>query len=217
MTEQTTHSVLTHPVVRAYLRDIETALAPSPAAERALVMEEIAAHIVETAGDAPDDARIRKALDDLGDPATVAYNATRDDLAFAPEGGFLESRWGGVLTVLALAFGGILIPVVGWIAGVAMLWLSKGWTKGEKILGTLVLPGGFVGLLLTAGLPVWLFTASIGSCETTSDTSTAVCETPSPLMPTVLDGAAAVTFLLLIMAQITASIFLLVRFRVTRR
>jgi hypothetical protein len=42
---------------------------------------------------------------------------------------------------------GSLLPVVGWLIGVGLLWSSRLWTRGEKWLGTLVLPGG-VGLWL---------------------------------------------------------------------
>jgi hypothetical protein len=42
---------------------------------------------------------------------------------------------------------GSLVPLVGWLIGVGLLWTSTLWTRGEKWLGTLVLPGG-VGLWL---------------------------------------------------------------------
>lgn len=45
-----------------------------------------------------------------------------------------------VLTVLMLMLGGFVLPVVGWLAGVAMLWTGRSWSVGEKWLGTLVWP-----------------------------------------------------------------------------
>lgn len=45
-----------------------------------------------------------------------------------------------VLTVLMLMLGGFVLPVVGWLAGVVMLWTGRAWTTGEKWLGTLVWP-----------------------------------------------------------------------------
>jgi hypothetical protein len=47
---------------------------------------------------------------------------------------------------------GSLVPVVGWLVGVGLLWTSRLWTRGEKWLGTLVLPGG-IGL--------WLYTLAL--------------------------------------------------------
>ncbi len=57
--------------------------------------------------------------------------------------------------------------VVGWLVGVALLWSSGRWTWREKLLGTLVVPGGPGGILvfgLTAGGHI-----GSGSIRTTSD------------------------------------------------
>ena len=45
-----------------------------------------------------------------------------------------------VLTVLLLMLGGFALPVVGWLAGVVMLWAGREWSIGQKWLGTLVWP-----------------------------------------------------------------------------
>jgi hypothetical protein len=50
--------------------------------------------------------------------------------------------------------------VIGWLVGVALLWISSAWTARQKLLGTLVVPGGLalpVSLLLIA-------TSSESSC-----------------------------------------------------
>lgn len=76
-----------------------------------------------------------------------------------------------VLTVLMLMLGGFLLPVVGWLAGVVMLWTGQAWTVGEKWLGTLVwpavvvVPGGLLlaGVLLGGagnGAPSWVIVAA---------------------------------------------------------
>ncbi|MBN9759268.1 hypothetical protein Ae406Ps2_3458c [Pseudonocardia sp. Ae406_Ps2] len=61
-----------------------------------------------------------------------------------------------VLTVLMLMLGGFVLPVVGWLAGVVMLWTGRSWTVGEKWLGTLVWPGivAVPALVLAVGLAV---------------------------------------------------------------
>lgn len=51
-----------------------------------------------------------------------------------------------VVTVLLLIVGGFVVPVVGWFAGVVMLWAGARWSAGDKWLGTLVWPA-------VAGLP----------------------------------------------------------------
>ena len=44
--------------------------------------------------------------------------------------------------------------MIGWLVGVVLLWISSAWTTRQKLLGTLVVPGGLAlpaGLLLVAG------------------------------------------------------------------
>ena len=77
-------------------------------------------------------------------------------------------RRGGVLEVSAIVLvliGGAVIPLLGWIAGVALLWGSRAWTVRDKLIGTLVVPGG-----LAPGFYL-LFVGTIQSCLTTSDGS----------------------------------------------
>lgn len=54
-----------------------------------------------------------------------------------------------VVTVLLLILGGFVVPVVGWFAGVVMLWAGDRWSIGDKLLGTLIWPAA-VGLPLAA-------------------------------------------------------------------
>lgn len=52
-----------------------------------------------------------------------------------------------VAALLLLPFGGFLY-LVGWLVGVAFLWTSDRWTSTEKLLGTLVLPFGYLPVLM---------------------------------------------------------------------
>jgi hypothetical protein len=56
------------------------------------------------------------------------------------------------VTVLLLMVGGLVLPFVGWLVSVGMLWAGPRWTRREKLLGTLVWPLGPGGLLLLAAL-----------------------------------------------------------------
>jgi hypothetical protein len=47
------------------------------------------------------------------------------------------------VTIVWLLFG-CLVFGVGWLVGVNLLWRSPTWTRSEKLLGTLVLPGGLL-------------------------------------------------------------------------
>lgn len=58
-----------------------------------------------------------------------------------------------LVTVLLLTLGSLLFPVLGWLVGAVMLWTSKRWRLGEKLLGTLVWPGGFLPVVYLAMMP----------------------------------------------------------------
>lgn len=51
---------------------------------------------------------------------------------------------GIVLEVAALVLltVGSLVSWVGWVGGVLLLWTSRRWDRRDKVLGSLVLPGG---------------------------------------------------------------------------
>src|SRR4051794_3805379 len=51
-----------------------------------------------------------------------------------------------VLAVLMLTFGSLLVGI-GWLVGVGLLWSSDRWRVSEKVLGTLVWPFGYAGVL----------------------------------------------------------------------
>jgi hypothetical protein len=55
----------------------------------------------------------------------------------------------------------VILPVLGWFIGVVLLWVSDAWNTRDKVIGTLVVPGG---LLLPLGLG---FVAGVAfGCET---------------------------------------------------
>lgn len=54
-----------------------------------------------------------------------------------------------ILAVLMLTVGS-LIPVLGWAVGVILLWSSGRWRPSEKLLGTMIIPGG-PGMALLLG------------------------------------------------------------------
>jgi hypothetical protein len=43
-----------------------------------------------------------------------------------------------------LSIGGVIVPVLGWVVGVVLLWGSDLWSRREKLLGTLVVPSGLL-------------------------------------------------------------------------
>ena len=57
------------------------------------------------------------------------------------------------LTILLLLFGGFLVGI-GWLIGVFMLWRSSAWTVTDKLVGTLIIPGGLATSAFLVGVPV---------------------------------------------------------------
>jgi hypothetical protein len=106
--------------------------------------------IAETRG------RIEGALSIAGDPAVVAIvaglgapndlvAARRDQLATAAAPVTQQkSMASGALAVALLVLGGVVVPFVGWFVGVALLWRSPRWTVREKVVGTVIFPGGML-------------------------------------------------------------------------
>ena len=63
--------------------------------------------------------------------------------------------------MLALVVGGLLVPVLGWLVGVFLVLTSRLWTTREKLLATLVVPGGASTFFYLGSLPA-------SSCSTSS-------------------------------------------------
>ena len=43
----------------------------------------------------------------------------------------------------------VLLPVL-WVVGVVLLWRSRAWTTRDKLIGTLVVPGGLAYVMYVA-------------------------------------------------------------------
>jgi uncharacterized membrane protein len=125
--------------VETYLRRLNAELADLPRARRREIVDEIADHIAEARADLPapeTEADICTLLERLGDPADIAAEARqRFDVVPARPG------WMETAALVLLLFGGFAFGV-GWIIGLVLLWSSAVWTPWEKLLGTLVVPGG---------------------------------------------------------------------------
>lgn len=129
-------------LVDEYLRRLEGELMDLPADKRQEIVDEIRGHIAEErtniAGES--DSDVLNLLDRLGDPADIASEARGSArVQSRPQ----TSASFGTLEVLALA-----LMILAWPAGAVLLWVSKAWTTREKLLGTLVPPGGYPGVFL---------------------------------------------------------------------
>lgn len=121
-----------------YLKRLRRAARPLPRARRTELLDQIATHIAEarTAGAVP----LQVVLDELGDPAEIAAAAGAGQRAD-------RLGWHETAAVILLLAGGFIF-VVGWLAGLVLLWSSPRWSWPDKLLATLVWPGGYAGVAL---------------------------------------------------------------------
>ena len=128
-------------IVHEWLRRVDAEMAGIPRARRGELVDELADHLAEAVAEAPpaSEAELRELLDRMGDPAEIAEAARDGDPPPAPErrGRALE-----IWTLVALLPGSLILPVVGWLVGVVLLWNSRIFTTQDKLIGTLLVPGG---------------------------------------------------------------------------
>lgn len=135
-------------LVEDYLKRLNAELRGLPRARRRELAEEISDHIAEarTGLETEDEAEIRTLLDRLGEPAEIAAEATE---RFGPRPS--KAGWKEVGALVLLPIGGVILPVLGWFIGIVLLWISDAWSTRDKLVGTLLFPGG---LLLPLALGV---------------------------------------------------------------
>jgi hypothetical protein len=135
-------------LVADYVKQLNAALRGLPRARRHELVEEISEHVAAARADleTEDDTSIRTILDRLGDPEEIAAEATE---RFGPRPS--RAGWKEVGALVLLPIGGVILPVLGWVIGIVLLWISDAWSTRDKLVGTLLFPGG---LLLPLALGV---------------------------------------------------------------
>jgi len=127
-------------LIDGYLARLSTAAADLPKGPRAELIDDMRAHIAEarareTGGET--DATVLNILDRLGEPTEVVADA-RDRLGLVAA----QPYQSGILEIAAL----VLMLFV-WPVGVILLWASRAWTLRDKVIGTLLPPGGYLAVL----------------------------------------------------------------------
>lgn len=145
-------------LVERYLKHLDVELDDLPRDRRREIVDEIDGHIAEArAGlESETEADVRNILEGLGDPADIATDARERFEVYPPTPSQTQFKPGAVEigALVLLLVGGLILPLFGWVIGVVLLWISNAWNVRDKILGTLVIPGGLgipIALLLFAG------------------------------------------------------------------
>ena len=160
-------------LVSDYLESLRDATTDLPTAERDELVANIAEHIAASMEelDPPNEAGVRTILDRLGSPADIAAEARGQSSrpapapaapaapavpapavpASVPGPGALE--WGGVAM---LGIGSYLLPVIGTVAGLVMVSMSRWWSTRQKVMATVL---SLAGLLVIPLIGISLFVA----------------------------------------------------------
>jgi hypothetical protein len=133
-----------------YLERLHHSLRDIPASQRETIISEIVTHIDDAFDAEPDDseASLRNVLERVGDPEEIASEA-RDRFEIPTP----TPSWRETAALVLLLVGGFLY-FIGWIVGVVLLWSSDVWSTRQKIIGTLVVPGGLFTALFLFTVPV---------------------------------------------------------------
>lgn len=119
-------------LIEGYLQELDHQLQALPSNRRRELLDELREHITQAraALASETEAGIRAVLERLGDPAEIAAEARE-------RFGVPATKPGGTprLEVIALVL--LVVPFVGWVVGVVLVWTSRLWTTRDKLVGTL--------------------------------------------------------------------------------
>jgi hypothetical protein len=183
----------TDALILRYLQDLESQLGDLPADRRQELLDEVAEHIAaaRAALEPETEAGVRTVLERLGEPAEIAAEA-RDRFGVPPAPPDAPTPWLEIIAIVLL-----VIPFLGWVVGVILVWLSRIWSTRDKLIGTI---GGLSWVL--AGLGT--ISISAGSRPVGS---------PAPLGPTETNLLEVALFVLPFVLPVVAAIYLGLRLR----
>ncbi len=173
---------VTHPLISAYLRDLEMLLHGIDPGERAEVLAGVHEHLDASLQPSASNDDVRRTLAELGSPQSIAdeayagHPASRptDPLAGTPVA-HPSSPWPPLVACVLNTL--MLVPILflGWLGGHPSEWLflgptftipwfillimtakSDAWTSTEKSLSILLIPSIVIGLGLATWLVTWL-------------------------------------------------------------
>ena len=189
----------TKQVTPAYLAELETALAGIAPETRNGILHGVRE---ELHGLSEADAVLR--IQELGDPEFIASEARAQAASFEEYASQAsrEPRWFSVVAALLIMLGGIVIPILGSVAGLVMMWFSTTWSRKEKWIATLIpVAVALLAALLGGALSLW-------QAQQTQPGGLS----PNPLVPVPFDLLMSGIALVLI-TQFAVGVWLLVRGR----
>jgi hypothetical protein len=137
-----------HPVATAYLQQVRREGRDLPGDRLAELLIDLEEHLSAAIPADASEEDAREVLHRFGDPREIIAAERPELIVTAERRGTRE--WAAVFLLLF----GFFAAGVGWVVGLILLWRSRAWTTRDKLIGTLVLPGGLfmTGLLLVLAL-----------------------------------------------------------------
>jgi hypothetical protein len=131
-----------HPLAEDYLRRLRRAGRQLPSERLRDLVAEIDAHLAEAIPPGTSDRAALEVLERLGSPEEIV----EAELPPAPPGATDRRGWREWAAVILLPLGGFALGI-GWLIGLILLWTSRLWTTRDKLIGTLIVPGGIATTL----------------------------------------------------------------------
>ena len=195
-----------HPLATDYLSRLRRAGSELPPERLRELSAEIEIYLSEAIAPDASDEQALEVLERLG-PVGEIVEAEQVPAPVDRRG------WREWAAVILLPLGGFAFGV-GWLVGLALLWGSRLWTTREKLIGTLIVPGG----IATALVFVFL-TGTKRRCQQFvrlgdgAISHAAVRCTPSSGPGAAVHGLEVALVLLLVLAPIAAAVYLARRAR----
>jgi hypothetical protein len=127
-------------LVADYLADLDRELKGMSEPERRRTLERVGARIIGADLDMADGAAVRMLLKHIGSPKEIAAEVKASRGSKKPGSADALCPW-------LLLLGGFVF-IIGWFMGVGLLWASPTWPTRDKLLGTLIWPGGLAALVV---------------------------------------------------------------------
>ena len=151
------------PLAEDYLARLDRAAQVLPSQDRDELLAELRSHLQTGLAPGATDADVLNLLHELGSPEDIVAAAQPDGPSPRAGASRPAGPWGAVevVAVLGLTVGAFVLPVVGPLAGIVLVWMSARWTRREKGIATVLtaLP------VLTLALGAAMLIAVGGSAE----------------------------------------------------
>lgn len=145
---------VTHPLAEAWLARLAAVSGRLPADRAAELEADLRDHLVAALAGAADEDAVRRVLADLGEPEAVVAEAA-SDLPPARQAPDVRREVAALVLIVGAPVLLFFPPLTGlaWLVGVVLLWTSRVWTVGDKLLG--MVPALTPAAVVVLGLTNW--------------------------------------------------------------